>query len=169
MTLDDKVVKVDEAMRGVGGYPPQGRSSTSFNAYLVLEISNWAGNGVLVAVGSSYGIVDWVFDRNSPLGLFMPMEVGIISYEDVLSQVGDPLLSALLRDLWVIPFIDSYVDFARRVRVLADIKGVGGEVFREEDRELQDTTAPGRGRMEDFGDCRHNTAEGRGGCGFLYG
>jgi putative effector of murein hydrolase LrgA (UPF0299 family) len=62
-------------------------------------ISNWAGNGVLVAVGSSYGIVDWVFDRNSSLlGLFMPMEVGIISYEDVLSQVGDPLLSALLRD-----------------------------------------------------------------------
>jgi len=50
-------------------------------------------------VGSSYGIGDWVFDRNSSLlGLFMPMEVGIISYEDVLSQVGDPLLSALLRD-----------------------------------------------------------------------
>jgi len=50
-------------------------------------------------VGSSYGIVDKVFDRNSSLlGLFTPMEVGIISYEDVLSQVGDPLLSALLRD-----------------------------------------------------------------------
>ena len=49
-------------------------------------------------MGSSYGIVDRVFDRNSPLlGLFTPMEVGIISYEDVLSQVGDPLLSALLR------------------------------------------------------------------------
>jgi len=28
----------------------------------------------------------------------MPMEVGILSYEDVLSRVGDPLLSALLRD-----------------------------------------------------------------------
>jgi hypothetical protein len=26
-------------------------------------ISNWAGNGVLVAVGSSYGIVDRVSDR----------------------------------------------------------------------------------------------------------
>jgi putative effector of murein hydrolase LrgA (UPF0299 family) len=52
----------------------------------------------LVAVGSSYGTVDRVFDRNSSLlGLFMPMEVGIISYEDVLSQVGYPLLSALLR------------------------------------------------------------------------
>jgi hypothetical protein len=62
-------------------------------------ISNWAGDGVLVAVGSSYGIVDRMFDRNSSLlGLFMPMEVGIISYEDVLSQVGDPLFSALLRD-----------------------------------------------------------------------
>jgi len=61
-------------------------------------ISNWAGYGVLVAVGSSYGIVDRVFDRNSSLGLFTPREVGIISYEDALSQVGDPPLSALLRD-----------------------------------------------------------------------
>ncbi len=61
--------------------------------------SNWAGSGVLVAVGSSYGLVNRVFDRNSSLlELFMPMEVGIISYEDVLSQVGDPLLSVLLRD-----------------------------------------------------------------------
>ncbi len=50
-------------------------------------------------MGSSYGIVNRVYDRNSSLlGLFMPMEVGIISYEDVPSQVGDPLLSALLRD-----------------------------------------------------------------------
>jgi putative effector of murein hydrolase LrgA (UPF0299 family) len=62
-------------------------------------ISNWASYGVLVAVGSSYGIVDRLFDRNSSLlGLFMPMEVGIIPYEDVPSQDGDPLLSALLRD-----------------------------------------------------------------------
>jgi hypothetical protein len=61
-------------------------------------ISNWASYGVLVAVGLSYGIVDRVFDRNRPWGLFTPMEVGIISYEDVLSQVGDLLLSALLRD-----------------------------------------------------------------------
>ena len=53
----------------------------------------------MVTVGSSYGIVDRVFDRNSSLlGLFMPMEVGIIYYKDVLSQVGDPLLSALLGD-----------------------------------------------------------------------
>jgi hypothetical protein len=28
----------------------------------------------------------------------MPMEVGITSDEDVLSQIGNPLLSALLRD-----------------------------------------------------------------------
>jgi len=61
-------------------------------------ISNWAGSGVLVAVGSSYGIVDRCLTEIAPLGLFMPMEVGIISYEDVLSQVGDPLLSALLKD-----------------------------------------------------------------------
>ena len=68
------------------------------------------------------------------------MEVGIISCEDVLSQVGDPLLSVLLRDPWVIPFIDSYEDFVRRIKEFSLIsKGLVGEVFREEDRELTDT------------------------------
>ena len=74
MTLEDRVVKVDEAMRKVGDI---------LRRAVVDELQrlpdNWAGNGVLVAVGSSCGIVDRVFDRNSSLlGLFMLMEVGII-------------------------------------------------------------------------------------------
>jgi hypothetical protein len=101
MTLDDRVVKVNEAMRKVGDILRRGscrRVSTPASGVLEMIVIG-PGYGVLVATGSSYGIVDRVFDRNRPLlGLFMPMEVGIISYEDVLSQVGDPLLSALLRD-----------------------------------------------------------------------
>lgn len=51
-------------------------------------IANWArSNGILVALGSSYGIVNRVFDRGSPLlGLFMPLEINIISYEDTLAR-----------------------------------------------------------------------------------
>jgi len=146
ITLDDRVIKVDEAMREVkdtlrrGGLVVIDEFQRLPEVYWVM-ISNWAGSGVLVAVGSSYGIVNRVFDRNSPLlGLFTPMEVGIISYEDVLSQVEDPLLSVLLRDPWIIPFIDSYDDFIHRVKEFSLIsKGLVGEVFREEDRELTDT------------------------------
>jgi len=66
MTLGDKLVKVDEAMRKVGDILRRcGRRRVSTPACGVLEmISNWAGYGVLVAVGSSYGIVDRLFDRN---------------------------------------------------------------------------------------------------------
>ncbi|MEM4650410.1 MAG: ATP-binding protein [Pyrobaculum sp.] len=145
ITLDDRVVRVDVAMRELRDVLRRGGLAVIDEFQRLPEvywsmISNWAGSGVLVAVGSSYGIVNRVFDRNSPLlGLFTPMEVGIISYEDVLSQVGDPLLSVLLRDPWVIPFIDSYEDFASRIKEFSLIsKGLVGEVFREEDRELTD-------------------------------
>lgn len=122
ITLDDRLVRVDVAMREVRGVLRRGGVAVIDEFQRLPEvywsmISNWAGSGVLVVVGSSYGIVNRVFDRNSPLlGLFIPMEVGIISYEDVLSQVGNQLLSVLLRDPWVIPFIDSYEDFARRIK-----------------------------------------------------
>ncbi|BCU67878.1 ATPase [Sulfolobales archaeon HS-7] len=103
-------------------------------------ISNFERRGVLVLVGSSYGIVNEVFDRNSPLlGLFTPLEIDIISYEDVLTQLKDPVLSTLYRDPWVVQFVDSYDEFSKRLKEFSLIsKGLIGEVFREEDRQLTD-------------------------------
>jgi hypothetical protein len=79
-------------------------------------IRNCDKNGILIIVGPSYGIVNKVFDRNSPLlGLFTPLEIDIISYEDVLTQVKDPVLSTIYRNHWIIPFIDSYEEFVDRL------------------------------------------------------
>ncbi|WP_244263069.1 hypothetical protein [Saccharolobus islandicus] len=99
-----------------------------------------APSGILVAIGSSYGIVNKVFDRNSPLlGIFTPSEIVLISYEDVLSQLNDPVLSVLYRDPWIIPFIESYDELKKRIKEFSLVaKGLIGEVFKEEERQLTD-------------------------------
>ncbi len=103
-------------------------------------IASWTPSGILVAIGSSYGIVNKVFDRNSPLlGIFTPSEIGLISYEDVLSQLNDPVLSVLYRDPWIIPFIESYDELKKRIKEFSLVaKGLIGEVFKEEERQLTD-------------------------------
>ncbi|MGC8583971.1 MAG: ATP-binding protein [Thermoproteus sp.] len=101
-------------------------------------LASWAPNGVLVASGSSHGVLGKVFDRSSPLlGLFAPFHVDIIAYSDILPQVGDPVLSMLWRDPWLIPHIGSAEELKARARDLAlAARGLVGEVFAEEDREL---------------------------------
>lgn len=104
-------------------------------------LSTWAPSGLLIAAGSSYGILHKVFEKSSPLlGLFAPFHVDIIAYEDVLAQIEDPVLSVLWRDPWIIPHARSVEELRRRARdlVLA-ARGLIGEVFAEEERELTDT------------------------------
>ncbi|ARM76812.1 AAA family ATPase [Acidianus manzaensis] len=103
-----------------------------------VDISTFDKSGILILSGSSYGILNKVFDRNSPLlGLITPKEIPIISYEEVLSQLEDPLLSTLFRDPWIIPFINSYEEFVNRIKEFSLIsKGLIGEVFKEEERSL---------------------------------
>ena len=102
------------------------------------DISTLDRTGGLVLAGSSYGVLNKVFDRNSPLlGLVTPREIPILRYEEVLSQVGDPVLSTLFRDPWVIPFVNSYGEFLDRIREFSLIsKGLVGEIFKEEERSL---------------------------------
>lgn len=102
------------------------------------DISTLDRNGTLILAGSSYGVLEKVFDRNSPLlGLLTPREIPIMSYEDVLSQLEDPVLSTLFRDPWIIPFINTYEEFVERLKEFSLIsKGLIGEVFKEEERSL---------------------------------
>ncbi len=145
ITLDDKVVRIDDAIKEVkhvlqkGGVAVVDEFQRLPEVYWAM-ISNWDREGILVIIGSSYGIVNKVFDRNSPLlGLFTPIEIDIISYEDVLIQLKDPVLSTLYRDPWIIPFINSYEEFVNRIKEFSLIaKGLIGEVFREEERQLTD-------------------------------
>jgi len=67
ITLDDRLVRVDVAMREVrvvlrrGGVAVIDEFQRLPEVYWSM-ISNWAGCGVLVAVGSSYGVVNRVFE-----------------------------------------------------------------------------------------------------------
>ncbi|MCI2415761.1 MAG: ATP-binding protein [Candidatus Aramenus sp.] len=141
--LDDKIISIEDAMKEV-------KQTLYKEGIVVIDefqrlpqvywsmIGGWSPHGILVAIGSSYGIVNRVFDRNSPLlGLFTPMEIDIIPYEEVLVQLRDPILSVIFRDPWIIPFIDSYKEFVDRIKEFSLIsKGLIGEVFKEEEREL---------------------------------
>lgn len=144
--VDDRIVKVEDALREVKATISKGGTAVIDEFQRLPEvfwslISTWPREGVLVLVASSYGTVNKVFDRNSPLlGLFFPIQIGLISYEDVLVQVKDPVLSVLYRDPWVIPFVKSYGEFLEKVREMSLIsKGLIGEVFQEEERQLTET------------------------------
>ncbi|WP_238527828.1 hypothetical protein [Saccharolobus islandicus] len=69
------------------------------------------------------------------LGIFTPSEIGLISYEDVLSQLNDPVLSVLYRDPWIIPFIESYDELKKRIKEFSLVaKGlIGGFSKRRKD------------------------------------
>jgi len=104
-------------------------------------LAQLAPRGILIASGSSYGVVDRILGGGSPLlGHMLPVEIDIISYEDALAQLGDPIMAAIYRDPWIIPFVDSVERLGERLGELVLIaKGLIGEVFREEERELADT------------------------------
>jgi hypothetical protein len=145
VTHDGKILKLEEALMEVKQVLSRGGIAVIDEFQRLPEIywsliSTWAPSGILVAIASSYGIVNKVFERNSPLlGFFTPLEIDIISYEDVLAQLREPLISILFRDPWLIPLVDSYSEFVQRIKEFALIsKGLIGEVFKEEERQLTD-------------------------------
>jgi hypothetical protein len=106
-------------------------------------------SGRLVLSGSSFGVVERVFSRRSPLlGLMNPVGVGIVSYADAVASLaerlgarGALLWAVVLRDPWVIPFADLSADPAQFVvenagRLAIACSGLVGEVFAEEERRL---------------------------------
>ncbi|BFH74774.1 hypothetical protein SJAV_27180 [Sulfurisphaera javensis] len=105
------------------------------------DLSTMPKDSILVLAGSSYGVLNKVFDSNSHLlGFFTPKGIRIMNYDTVLAQLEDPILSVLFRDPWIIPFINSYDDFVSRVKEFILIsKGLIEEVFKEEERQLTET------------------------------
>ncbi|BCU68742.1 AAA family ATPase [Stygiolobus caldivivus] len=78
--LNDNIMKIDDVIKEVKSTLSKGGTAVIDEFQRLPEvfwsmISNWKREGVLVLVASSYGIVNKVFDRNSPLlGLFLPMD-----------------------------------------------------------------------------------------------
>ncbi|MCY0882990.1 MAG: AAA family ATPase [Acidianus infernus] len=95
-------------------------------------------NGKLILVGSSFRIMQKLVDRQSPLlGLVLPYRLEIIHYSDVLSQVGNPLLSLIYIDPWTLSFVKSVKDLEDKAYQLYMVtKALIGEIFEEEERQL---------------------------------
>ncbi|BCS92630.1 AAA family ATPase [Metallosphaera javensis (ex Sakai et al. 2022)] len=95
-------------------------------------------HGKLVLVGSSFRISKKVFDSRSPLlGFVMPFRLGLIHYAEALHAVRDPLLALLYKDPWVIPFVRDVREVQDRGYQLYMVtKGLVGEIFEEEERQL---------------------------------
>jgi len=106
-------------------------------------------SGKLVLSGSSFGVVERVFSRRSPLlGLVNPISISIVSYADAVASLAARLSAekallwaVVLRDPWVIPFADLSRDPAEFVaesagKLAIACSGLVGEVFAEEERKL---------------------------------
>ncbi|MEZ0248539.1 MAG: ATP-binding protein, partial [Thermoproteus sp.] len=73
-------------------------------------------NGVLIASGSSFGMLRRVFDKRSPLlGLFDVLKMGPIRYADALAQTRDFKRAAVWRDPWTVPLVGSPEEVEERV------------------------------------------------------
>jgi len=106
-------------------------------------------SGRLVLSGSSFGVVEKVFSRRSPLlGLVNPLRIDVVSYADAVSSLLGKLgpekallWAILVRDPWVIPFADLSLHPAVFIaenagRLAIASTGLVGEVFVEEERRL---------------------------------
>ena len=114
------------------------------------RLSHVHPSGRLILSGSSLNVVGRVLDRRSPmLGLFMPFKLDLISPADIIISLIDfgldfrsaVLWGVLIRDPWLIPFINlsspPWVEISRLAPMLtASASGLIGEVFLEEERQL---------------------------------
>ncbi|AEM38513.1 hypothetical protein Pyrfu_0644 [Pyrolobus fumarii 1A] len=119
----------------------------------VFSILRGEAEGVLVACGSSMGIVSRIFDRRSPLlGVFEAFRVDLASVYDVIVSLGkaglDPrnavLWAVVVRDPWILGHVaprgNPWAALAEKAEMLVPIvRGLVGEVFEEEERQLTRT------------------------------
>ncbi len=103
----------------------------------------------LILVGSSLRVVGRVFKGRSPLlGIVRPVRIGLISPRDVVRAVAGLLppnmvlrVAPFIRDPWMLDFVrldggirGFLLEVVRAVRY--NVRGLIGEVFSEEEREL---------------------------------
>ncbi len=103
----------------------------------------------VVLVGSSIQVSKKVLSKRSPLlGVVKPVRIGLVKPLDIVSALSRDMepykvlqLAPLLRDPWILEFVDykeSIEEVVKQViqAIRFSCKGLIGEVFLEEDREL---------------------------------
>ena len=96
-------------------------------------------NAKLILLGSSMKIAKNVLSARSPLlGLVRLIRLDLIRPSDMLKVFSNVEELVFLRDPWLIQFYDRSVKDAVRAG-FASVRGLIGEIFLEEDRELTET------------------------------
>ncbi len=153
---DIEWMSVEEALLKASGYVKMGKNividefqRVPARFWDLISIAKHEDGGRIILCGSSLSIAGKVFDRRSPLlGLFKPLQIGLIHPGDVLNEflkifpVKEAFQWSLIaRDPWILGLVDPVGDV---VSVLIDnfsslassVSGLVGEVFEEEDRKL---------------------------------
>lgn len=123
------------------------RLSSDF--YDFLHYSRPSSKARVILVGSSIHVSKNLLSKRSPLlGIVKPIRLGLISPRDIftvlVNKIGFQkalLFSPLLRDPWILEFVNIRTDFNELLRdilysIRYIVKGLVGEIFLEEDREL---------------------------------
>ncbi len=93
----------------------------------------------LILLGSSMRVLKNILSARSPLlGLVKPVKLDLIRPSDMLKVFNDIEELVFLRDPWLIQFYDGNVRDAVKAG-FASVRGLVGEIFLEEDRELTET------------------------------
>jgi len=93
----------------------------------------------LILLDLSMRILKSILSARSPiLGLVKPIKLELVKPSNMLKVFGDVEELVFLRDLWLVQFYDGNVKEAVKAG-LASVRGLIGEVFLEEDRELTET------------------------------
>ena len=93
----------------------------------------------LILLGSSMRVVKNVLSARSPLlGIARPVKLDLVRPSDILKVFRSVDELVFLRDPWLIQFYDDSVRDAVKSG-FASVRGLIGEIFIEEDRELTET------------------------------
>ncbi len=93
----------------------------------------------LILLGSSMRVLKNVLSARSPLlGLVRPVKLDLIRASDIVKVFRGVEEIVFLRDPWLIQFYDGEVKEAVKAG-FANVRGLVGEIFLEEDRELTET------------------------------
>lgn len=93
----------------------------------------------LILLGSSMRVVKDILSARSPLlGLVRSVRLGLVKPSDMLNVFNSVEELVFLRDPWLIQFYDGSVKDAVGAG-FTSVRGLVGEIFLEEDRELTET------------------------------
>ena len=148
--LDDCIRRIYEALGGRDVVVVDEFQRLPVRYWDIFQLAASRGESRLVLCASSLGVARKVFDRRSPLlGLFEPVKIDLVDVADAIAsllraglEARDAILwSVIARDPWILAHVSldkpPWVELSETASRVAPIaRGLVGEVFEEEERQL---------------------------------